>query len=269
MSTRVLAVALCFAVASVAYAGAIVSYRLTDGADGPVVTAPNAGGTWNGGESFVAEVWLTPTQDLAIRGMQVDHTSSSPELILGIDIDNVSNGIDGVPNFWFDYSPITIMSFQVGTYPASGLGTFGPTTGPYMDFSNLLQGIPPQPFPPASVYSEPFPGAQQLQLAADTPWRMGGMPVTLPMAEGMYTLDLLNEQNVLDDSFGMVIDFGFGMGPGDPVTRWGSASASGNVADAIVYAQGSGVLVFQVIPEPATLSLLAIGGMALLRRRKR
>ena len=79
----------------------------------------------------------------------------------------------------------------------------------------------------------------------------------------------MNLANTDDANFGMVIDFGFGTGPGDPVTKWASASQDTNLqVDApITYGPG-GPLTLTVIPEPATLVLLGLGGLAALRRRR-
>lgn len=65
----------------------------------------------------------------------------------------------------------------------------------------------------------------------------------------------------------MVLDFGFGTGPGDEVTKWASAAQDQLIDGVITYANGP--LTLTVIPEPATLILLGLGGLAALRRRRK
>ncbi|MBU0717596.1 MAG: PEP-CTERM sorting domain-containing protein, partial [Planctomycetes bacterium] len=99
----------------------------------------------------------------------------------------------------------------------------------------------------------------------------GRYPVQLPTEFCEWTIDLLTPINLAgevdftDENFGMVLDFGFG-DPGDPVTKWGSAVDSPDIQDTITYAPDGGPLTFR-IPEPGTLSLLGLGGLALIRRR--
>ena len=111
-----------------------------------------------------------------------------------------------------------------------------------------------------------------LEIQAGVPYRLGGMPVTLPTEPGEYTLDLLNLANTDNSSFGMALDFGFGT-EGDPVTKWASAAQGDGVDDVIVYDPTRGHLdnglTLTVIPEPATLILLGLGGLAALRRRRK
>jgi hypothetical protein len=248
---------------------------------GNPVNPPNLDGSWNGGESVVAEMWVTSDAAFRIRSMQIDYRNSSPELVLGKDILNVNNDIedppgsfmyipDGVPNFWFDYSRSRP---NVGTYPAMGRDVnFESTTSDYIDFSNLIGGNPPAPFPPAAVWG--LTGAHptnMVEVAANTPFRLGGMPVTLPGATGRvetYTLDLLSG-NADDVNAGVSLGFGFGT-PTDPIQLWSTAVNDPTVDDSVAYAPGrAGPLTFVVVPEPATLAILALGGLAAaLRRRK-
>ena len=109
-----------------------------------------------------------------------------------------------------------------------------------------------------------------LELQAGVPFRLGGMPVTIPV--GMYgrvfTLDVLNLGNTDDSNGGMVLDFGFGF-EDDPVTKWASAAQSPIVDDAITYAHGPLRL---IVPEPTTLVILGVAtclGVARTARRAR
>lgn len=281
MMKRGLVLVMSLAFVSSAFAGATIELVATDlgnspcnGIDGCTFTPVD--GPFNGGETILVHVMVTPSQTFRLRGAQVDYRASSPELTLGMDADTVNQPIDGVPNFWFDYSPITIAGIlQQGTYPASGINPVSAqaTSGAYTDFSNLLAGDPAVPFPPATSFSgssDPG-GVNMLQFDADVATRLGGIVVTLPQDPGNYTLDLLNPPAGETPSVnnGMVFDFGFGGGPEDPVTKWASApqdGRGGNPDLLISYARGP--LSLTVIPEPATLVLLGLGGIAVLRRRR-
>lgn len=250
--------------ASSAFAGATVELVVTDlgntpcnGIDGCVFGQPLYHG---GGDTVLVHVMVTASQDLLVRGAQIDWGGSSRELDLGRDIDTVNQPLDGVPNFWFDYSSITIGGFFAqGTYPANGIGPFGSTTGGYTDFSNLQQTNQPVAFVAATVWAVTTESSSMLALEAGVPFRLGGMTVTMPIEFGCYTLDLLNLANTDNSDFGMVLDFGFG-GDGDPITKWASAAEGEGVDDVITYANGP--LKTICIPEPVTLILLGLGGLA-------
>lgn len=270
MLKRGLVLVMSLAFVSSAFAGATVDFMITDRGNTPCngidgCTFNPVAGPFTGGETVLVHVMVTADQDLKIRGAQVDLRASSPELTIGEDIDAVNQPIDGVPNFWFDYSPITIAGLlQQGTYPASGINPISvqSTTGGYTDFSNLMQGNPLIPFPAATSFGGTTETANMLTLSNGVPTRLGGVIVTLPTDPGVYTLDVLNIANE-DQNFGAIIDFGFGTGPGDEVTKWASTpGADGR----ITYANGP--LLLEVIPEPATLILLGLGGLAALRRRR-
>jgi|GEM_PF-1971936 len=283
MLKRGLVLVMSLAFVSSAFAGATIELVATDlgntpcnGIDGCTFgpTGANPDGTFNGGETILVHMMVTPSQTIRLRGAQVDWRSSSPELVLGTDVDTVNQPIDGRPNFWFDYSPLTVGGiFPQGHYPAIGVLQVppfvvgGPSTGQYADFSNLLSGPGAgTPFPPATSYPATSDVGGMLELAGGVATRLGGMVVTLPTEPGVYTVDLLSpapgEAPTVNN--GVVFDFGFGGDPGDPVTKWAS---SGTADDTISYATG-GPLTLTVIPEPATLVLLGLGGIAALRRRR-
>ena len=122
----------------------------------------------------------------------------------------------------------------------------------------------------AAIVTSGSPGGDQFRLTAGVPYRIGGMPVTLPSEPGTYTLDVLNLSNTDDTNFGMVLNFGFG-GAGDPVKLWASAAQADNADDSIIYNPArdhlsGGGLTRTVIPEPPTLILLGRGGLDALRR---
>jgi hypothetical protein len=277
MLKRGLVLVMSLALVSPAFAGATVDLVATDlgntpcnGIDGCAFTP--VAGPFNGGETILVHVMVTPTQTIRLRGAQVDYRASSPELTLGMDANTVNQPLDGVPNFWFDYSPITIAGIlPQGTYPADGINPVSaqPSTGAYTDFSNLLSGDPAVPFPPAMSYSASSDTGNMLQFDGGVATRLGGIVVTLPSEPGEYTVDLLNPPAGEEPSVnnGMVLDFGFGIDPGDDVTKWASAPQDGGPDLLIRYGQG-GPLTLTVIPEPATLVLLGLGGIAALRRRR-
>ena len=281
MLKRGLVLVMSFAMVSSAFAGAGATVELvvTDFGNTPCNGATGCtfsplSGPFDPGQSVLVHVMVTASQDLLLRGVQIDSNGSSPELILGTEIDAVNSPITDppIPNFWFDYSPITIFNtFAQGTYPATGIDPqAGPSTGGYTDFSDLRQGDPLIDWVASTVWaaSGELPG--MLAMQAGVPYRIGGMVVTLPSGRGggEFTLDVLNLANTDDSNFGMVIDFGFGTNPDtDPVVKWASAAQGDGVDAPITYGPG-GPLTLTVIPEPATLILLGLGGLAALRRRR-
>ncbi len=235
-----------FAAASVAHAGIVVELL-------PDMAPPNVDGTYNGGESLQVDVLLTSDMTLNVRLLQFDHTASSPELILGRDFDNglpvyeptAEHPFDGVPNFLFDYSSLSDATV-------------------YTDFSNLQTGIDRDPWPASTVYVDlGGTGGEPLTIEAGVPFHAGVMPVTLPTLADTYVLDLLND-GATDANLGSMVIFG-GF-DGAETTTWSSIDDGGVE---ITYASGRGPAVFAVVPEPATLLLVTLGGLAGLRQRRR
>lgn len=203
-----------------------------------LVVTPGSG-PFNPGESVLVDMWVTSSESLLLRGTQIDWRASSPELNLG-------------SNFLFDYSSIG--------------GVNRAATDGYADFSALAQGDPAGPWPAATIWAATKESPGMLEMLAGVPFHLGSMTVTLPTVPGEYTLDLLNLANTHDTNFGAVIDFGFG-GLGDPITKWASAAEGVGVDGPITYETGPLTLI--VIPEPATLILLGLGGLAVLRHRRK
>jgi hypothetical protein len=82
--------------------------------------------------------------------------------------------------------------------------------------------------------------------------------VRLPAVPGEYLLDVMNSDSVGDVNSGAQVTYGFGIDPNDP--RLDLRANEG--------ALSGGQLRFIVIPEPATLILLGLGGVAAAMRRR-
>ncbi len=233
-----------------AKAGAVVELRLGDLNGNPMVNSMN----WSPGDQFVVEVWLKPSQDITVREMVIDFRNSDPEVFswLGLDIDGGVQGIDGIPNFWFDYTGTFLGNFPTGTYPAVGLVG----SAAYGDFSNLMVGNP-QTLKRASAISVPGVTITNLiTLTANQFTRIGGMPVTIPLYRSPFVLlDLLSAPggDIEDKSNGSSITFGTGA-ENDPITTWSTAINDPEVDGPLTYAPGAGPFVIS-IPEPSSFVL--------------
>lgn len=263
MAHKGLAAAAILALANFAFAGAEVQ-----------LTTQHLGGS-----SFLVEMWVNPTnlpgggESLLLRSAQVNY-SATPGLMLGTDIDARGAGLDGIANFWFDYSGLPGGGYPAGSGGANQLARAGGgATGAYIDFSNLAAGTPRQPVAPSTIYVG-SPGGSLISLpAVQSPGapiftRLGGMMVTLPTTPGTYTLDLLSVGAGNDFNEATTLTFGFGgSASSDPFTIWSTATGDPRVSGEIAYADGAGPASFTVVPEPTTL-LLALLATAVLARRR-
>ncbi|UCE59330.1 MAG: PEP-CTERM sorting domain-containing protein [Phycisphaerales bacterium] len=116
--------------------------------------------------------------------------------------------------------------------------------------------LPAMPYP-STAYASAIPNpAVQATLSAGGSMHLGFVSVRVPAAPGTYLIDAATPDPE---------------GAGDP-DNWGGRFNFGH-PDVFWFRPpdqvSGGILTLEVIPEPATLTLLAIGGLAVLRRRSR
>lgn len=224
---------------------------------GVVVTLMPNGGTFDlnnpGSLTFTVDVLARLTDPTVapvpgapaarLRLAQFDIGASSPEIV--INPVTMHTGLEtGIDITFWDFST-----------------TSNCTTSPELcGDNNFIDGsISADDILNATYIGQTTSGPRQLSLTtADK--RLGQLEITLPAVEGTYILDVLNETAPGDAGAAFV--YGFGT-PTDPTVT--------NEADSSVPALDvtGGRATFTVIPEPATLAMLGLGGLAAAFRRRR
>lgn len=228
---RLVVVCMTLGVASTAWAGAMVEVSPLTPANGP------GGVDYLPGSIVDFQVGVSqdkPT-DTPIRDVRLDFDASDPALtFLGPDDFPVGNP-DGVLEFVFDFSTLD--------------------TGAMYD---MFPGYPTARIEYAGIGY--IPGFMLEIPEADAgALILGTGQVELPMSPGTYSIDALNAGTNDPQSEGAQILFGFG--GDDPVTLWSAVPGFG---DGLITGDA---LPLTVVPEPATLALLLIGGLVLIRKR--
>jgi hypothetical protein len=99
-----------------------------------------------------------------------------------------------------------------------------------------------------------------ITLHQSVPKKVGELAVTYPLAPGAYLLDILNADDP-DPNHGAEIQWGFGSAA-DPMDSTSPLRANtGGIT-------GGQICVGDCIPEPGTLALLGLGGLAVGKRRR-
>ena len=242
------------------------------------------------GDKLLVHVWLTPTEtSTGIQSVQLRPWGPATTLPLEAfgndfttiedgmaDIDTINQPPDSIPNFWFDYSASgTLMT---GTFPARGLYTSGigpaASPGPYSDFSNIYRLDAQQNIIPMSPQYAAAGGLlNALAITQGAQFRVGAMAITapefVPGGNNEYTIDFLNGENLTDlnTSFTMQIEAGGSFNLWTAAYESTQDTVHGHIAYASTRGMPGGPLTIRV-PEPASLALLALGGLAVLRRRR-
>ena len=132
--------------------------------------------------------------------------------------------------------------------PARYLGDWSGLVGTDISYDhNVLSMTPNSPAPAAYTVKISGPGNDATWTGATAPSRPGWDTVTVPILESAWTVNSGTWAGLLADVDNLSIR----------IEHWSNLDTAG--VDNITLA----------IPEPATLSLLALGGLAMLRRRRR
>jgi len=219
------------------------------------------------GETFapdsVVQMGIFLAQDpegAAYRGLrlvQFDFSQTNPALVLGTTtppprvVFNNTLTTNSLGTYFADRElPVVSLAYTGTGYPN------GNPTDPF--FSNPDEEL------------EPWNTSLIVLPSDGTPVRIANVAVKLPSLPGNFVIDAVNA-NAADPNIGATVVFGFGTTAEDPIVTWRANAGRGagvpELTDGkgLFYHAGGGQFAF--VPEPATLALLAVGGLVALRRR--
>lgn len=233
---------------------------------------PQTPGPYNPGQTVNVDVLaqLTPgtpsvpgpvgtTTTVRVRLLQFDVSDTSPELSLGVVGHHPLNetfdpDADGV------FDPIPFWDFSGASACAGNEAACGDTY--FIDGSisdNILN---------TTYIGTSSSGTKMIVLTQANPKRVGELAITMPNEGGTFSLDVLNADET-DINKGAQLNWGFGL-TSDPTDPASPLRANGGGITMVVSSltDPQGRLQFAVVPEPATLALLGLGGLAAAFRRR-
>jgi len=257
MLRRAFCVCAVLGLASAAQAGAIISLVPQEAAgpngyDPGQVVHVNVMAQLSAGTPSVPGPAGTTTL-IRLRYMQLDVSDSSPALGIGVVDHHADSDVGAIP-FW-DFSGSTSCA---GDPSACGGNYFIDGNISADDLMNI------------TFIGLNSSGSQMITLNQTAAKRVGEFALTMPNAGGEYVLDVLNADDSNPNN-GAEIRWGFGStaDPTDPSSPIRAGVTAGGGGIVMIAGQENGLSLPVAIPEPATLALLGMGGLAAAFRRRR